>query len=213
MTEYIFFIGLAFFTNILSVFMQTKKVKFLFISIIECIGIIIGSKLFEILCDFEYYYCLVKNAEFNLNHILSGYAYTGGIIGGIITLMIISKIFGEKMDKLFIIFVPNLFLIYSISKIGCYLNGCCEGIIINNFRIPIQLIESVIELILYNIVWSQKNVVAFFFISYGIFRFIFEFFREDTYFYGSLTQIMSVAFIFLGMILYSRKEGMRIDTK
>ena len=49
--------------------------------------------------------------------------------------------------------MPNLVLIYSISKIGCFFSGCCKGVLLSNGKnLPIQLIESIINFVIYIII-------------------------------------------------------------
>lgn len=44
-------------------------------------------------------------------------------------------------------------------KVGCFLSGCCEGIVLNGDRVPVQLIESGISLVIFVVllVLEQKT--------------------------------------------------------
>lgn len=83
-----------------------------------------------------------------------------------------------------------------IIRIGCFLSGCCYGIpakwgvayydyALNFYRIPVQLFESVICLIIYCFLqinekkkWIKINSLFIFIILYGISRFFLEFLRD-----------------------------------
>lgn len=78
-------------------------------------------------------------------------------------------------------------LIYSISKIGCFLNGCCYGIKnINNidYKFSLQLVDSTIMFILFFtllMIFSKqtKDVISIFFITFSNIRFFEDYFRNN----------------------------------
>lgn len=65
--------------------------------------------------------------------------------------------------------ILSLLLIYSITKLGCFINGCCYGIIYtgplnvsypflsNNTYFPIQILETIIFMIIFQICNFNKN--------------------------------------------------------
>ena len=103
----------------------------------ETIGIVIGAKLLDII----------------INIFINGFIFFGGIFGAIFGIYLFSKIFKKNFTKLCEMLMPNLVLIYSISKIGCFFSGCCKGVLLSNGKnLPIQLIESIINFVIYIII-------------------------------------------------------------
>ena len=125
-------------------------------SIFETIGIIVGAKLLDIVINYDVYLYYIKLGKI-LTMISSGYIFLGGAIGGFLAVFIYSTISKKSLYKLCNIFIPNLILIYSIAKISCFINGCCRGITINGYILPIQIIESLIYLIIYLYIIKRKN--------------------------------------------------------
>lgn len=115
-----------------------------------------------------------------------------------------SIIFNEDFKELCDIFVPNLLLVYSISKIGCFYAGCCGGKYIEEYIFQIQLIEFLIYLSIY--ILRRKgfyNKIYLFCLLFGFFRFFLEFFRENTgYIYLSISQVFCVIIFIVGIRFY-----------
>ncbi len=111
--------------------------------------------------------------------------------------------------------MPNLVLIYSISKIGCFFSGCCKGVLLSNGKnLPIQLIESIINFVIYIIIIKNyKNFknsyqkIGFTCMFFTFFKFILEFFRySNLYEILSISQLMCiVVFIFgIAFMIYGK---------
>lgn len=166
---------------------------------------------------------------------MGGMVFYGGLIGGIIALLIADK-FDKKYFKGDIMFdavavvIP---LFHTFGRIGCFLGGCCYGVAcefgftvhgntlypeVNDVnRLPVQLIESGCNLILFFILLTlykkqkfQKRLLIVYFYIYPVIRFILEFFRGDEirgFLFGlSTSQIISILlFLFaIGFTLYDR---------
>lgn len=71
----------------------------------------------------------------------SGYSFICGYIRGLIAILILSKLFKKEKIDILVLYIPNMLIMNSTLKIGCYINECCYGIV--NF--PIQLIETIIN--------------------------------------------------------------------
>ena len=142
-------------------------------------GFAIGSKLFSVLSN--------KEILTLSNYINSGYSYIGGILGSILLIFIYCKIYKLDFKHILTVFSVIFPLIYSLSKIGCFLNGCCGGIInINNeyYKLPLQLIDSTIMFILFLtllilFIKREKNVINLFFIIFSCIRFFEDYFRNN----------------------------------
>lgn len=147
---------------------------------------------------------IVNNELFPVyfNFFVFGYAFIGGYIGILIYPFMISKLF--KCNKLDImkIYIPNMLILYSILKIGCYINGCCGGFI------PIQLIESICYLFAYiyicNLVKSNKYTIKISIILFGLLRLVLSFFRI----YNGYYSLIIVEMICLCIVYYGLKIKM-----
>ena len=134
--------------------------------------------------------------------ITSNHAFIGGYIGTLIFLSLVCKLFNCKKNDLMILYLPNMLLLYSILKIGCYINGCCNGKIF----IPIQIVESILNFIAYiytiYLILNNKNkiyIVSNSILLFGLLRLILSIFRI---YYSSYTFII-VEIICLFIITYS----------
>lgn len=136
----------------------------------------------------------------------SGLSFHGGLIGGILGAILYGILAKLPVIKLFDLAAPSISLAYGITRIGCFLNGCCRGISTNLFFgvkfpdsativHPTQLYSSLasflicIVLLLYE---KRKRfegeVFLLYLLLYSIYRFIVEFFRKDMIvFIGGLT--------------------------
>ncbi|MBQ9071588.1 MAG: prolipoprotein diacylglyceryl transferase [Bacilli bacterium] len=186
---YILFIILGFTLPFASCIVINKKFKtisleYLFYSyILFLICFIVFAKIFYIILEFDInslnLFITTDNIVNKLKFILSGYSFIGGYIGGIFSIFIFSKITKNNFKNLLVIYLPSLILIYIILKIGCFIKGCCGSYI----EIPIQLIESVANLVVYIYILSnlkrfdKNKIIAISFIGFGICRFILSFVR------------------------------------
>ena len=164
--------------------------------------------------------------------IFGGSVFYGGLIGGFITSTIYIK--KKKLDINLItdICAPVIPLFHFFGRIGCFLVGCCYGVesnigftykhalidLANNVkRFPIQLVESsynlILFIILYNLYKKEKlkgKLIYLYLILYSIARFIFEFFRGDSYrgflFGLSTSQIISIFVLIFGIIFITKKK-------
>lgn len=227
---------------------QGKKRKidendFIILLVVFGIGILIGGHLLFGITNIEKIILLLKNInkipsfkvllEF-LIQIFGGQVFYGGMIGGLLSITIYSKI-----KKINIIPYKDLFgcaipLFHSFGRIGCFLGGCCFGIPCkhgityhnalveeaNNIsRFPVQLLESFlclsIFLVLYNFLKKRKfknKILYLYLIIYPVIRFFLEFLRGDSYrgfiFCLSTSQIISILLIIYAIIklLLKRKK-------
>lgn len=157
-----------------------------------------------------------------------GYVFYGGLVLG--TLGVIVACYFEKKpwEVQFPILITGIPLAHAFGRIGCALVGCCYGIPYdgigsitythsaiapNNVALlPTQLIEVCFNLILFSILFylnykklNLDRTVIIYFMSYGIYRFIIEYFRYDAergkWLAFSTSQWISLFLIFL-TILY-----------
>ncbi len=154
-----------------------------------------------------------------------GQSFHGGLIAGIICLAVWCKIKKQRLPNVLDLLSPALALAYGFGRIGCFLNGCCGGRASASFLsvpmptehgiescIPTQLFSSAAGFLICGLLlllrkYNQKEGVSFaaFMGSYGIYRFVIEFFRyypaEKTAFCLTQGQIVSIAMIIFSATL------------
>lgn len=194
---YLCIILLGFIFNFIScIKLNTKlnKEYFFYSYIIFIISFFFGCKLFHIILNFDFTY--------NITILFTGYSFLGGLILSIISLQLFSKVVKHNLLK---IYLPSLILLYSILKISCFIIGCCKGI--NN--IPIQLIESLINIIIYFIIiYKFKNkLVSYSLILFSITRLIVSFIRI----YPNIFSFIISQIICIVLIIYGIKYKNTID--
>lgn len=129
----------------------------------------------------------------------SGLVFYGGLVGGILSALICSKLLDIKFEYLEQCIVPYIPLGHAIGRIGCFFAGCCYGVEYSGIfavtsifdpltgtHFPIQLIEALLNLIMTIVLllYTKKqrnryNVLLSYLILYTTSRFILEFFRGD----------------------------------
>lgn len=159
--------------------------------------------------------------------------FYGGLFGGAATFLLMYKFYylkhNENIIKELLRITPSgITLGHAFGRLGCFLSGCCYGVETDswvgiefpnlaNKVVPTQLIEMIFLLVLCLILsilafkrWSNYEMPIYL-ISYGIFRFVIEFFRGDER--GQLvglspSQYWSIALLIGGIILliYLKKK-------
>jgi len=195
------------------------------LAIIVMLSSIIGARVFYVLTNLSYF---MKMPSEILKVYHGGLVYYGGFIGGIIGGFIYVKIKKYSFIELLDCVMPVISLGQSIGRIGCFLNGCCYGrpttcslgvkfpVLHDDIcRIPTQLYSSLANFFIFLfLMWRLNNkkfkgeVIADYLLSYGLFRFIIEYFRDDPrgglYFHMfSISQVISLIGIFFGIIFFT----------
>ncbi len=201
-STYMAIIGISFLTSLVPFYKISKKnydkLDIIYVYALNIIGFALGSKLLW----------TISNGKISLyDFINSGYSFSGGIIGSVLVVAIYCKKYKFSFTDLLSRFAIIYPLIYSISKTGCFLNGCCF-VMINNNKVPLPLIDSVIMLLFFIILLNSKKektfIICAFFSGFGIIRFLEDFFRESrNIFVLNLTpdQIICLAFIISSLLL------------
>ena len=189
-----------------------------------------GAKIFDL------YY---KQQTISIANLLnSGMTYYGGFIFGIIIFSVYVLIRKRSLFYMLNFVIPSMILVHAFGRIGCFLCGCCFGKPTDSFlgvffpdnsipfhyyerhvRVyPTQLFESfflfTLFVVIIKIIPFRLRLTAYL-IFYGLFRFFIEYLRGD--YRGKLfikfmspSQIISIIFVVLGLILYIILKNIKI---
>jgi len=182
---------------------------------------LLGSKLFLVLQNTDFYFSSLKNFK---NILFEGGVFYGGIIfGGLFALWFIRK---HKLNFKIIgdIVAPTIALGHFFGRLGCYSAGCCYGAVTKTCKIavtfpktntliphadqllpryPVQLFEAFLNLanfiVLFSIYKYKKNkfdgqIFILYIFNYSVIRFFVEYFRGDAdrgYLIGGLSHPLS----------------------
>lgn len=186
-------------------------------------------------------YLVNAKQNISLNNLInSGITFYGGLVSGIIVFSIYNLI--RKINLLYMlnISIPSVIITHAFGRIGCFFSGCCFGKPTNSFIgvvfpnnsipynfygeyiriVPTQLLESFYLFFLFFIILKYVKLIyrlASYFIFYGLFRFILEYFRGDNrgiLFINILSpsQTISLILIIFGIMLsiYIKKKNLHI---
>ena len=161
-----------------------------------------------------------------------GLSSSGGAIGALIGAFFYYIIYKKNLNNFLTIYILPLPLAYGISKIGCYLVGCCYGIYYscigstsynyslsapNNISLfPVQLLEVFLNIFIFLYLMlnfykgkNQSWLIANCFIITGLCKFLTDFLRfSHNNIFLSLNQYICLFFIILGIIIhiYAKKK-------
>ena len=129
----------------------------------------------------------------NMTFLTAGLSAYGGLVGVVIASIIFEKILpvDGKIIKYTILSLP---LVYGLSKIACFIVGCCGGIpyegifkvkyvdVLNIWQFPIQITETIVFILLFLISHNfrnKKNINYIVLVLVSIFKFLLDFLRYD----------------------------------
>lgn len=185
------------------------------------LGTLFGSKYFTLLTNFNKF-------KDNIDFKKIGLSSYGAIIGILILLIIFAKQYKKNFKDLINNILPAIPLMYGISKIGCFLAGCCYGIKYNGplsitykyslsapkniSLLPIQIIETITFILIYLYISKKKkenkNIIGITLLLCGLSKFLLDYLRMN-HIDKILTvnQIVSIPFIIIGLILYFKEKS------
>lgn len=131
----------------------------------------------------------------------SGMVFYGGLYGGLLFGYFWAKRKRYDLHKMTDVFAVVIPLFHAFGRVGCFFAGCCYGVeyehgvsgrvlasgaVEHTKRLPVQLIESVMLLVLFSILLmlflrgkATGSLMCVYLISYAVIRFVLEFFRGD----------------------------------
>jgi len=130
-------IALAFITAILLAMKEAKKSgedpeRILDLSLYVILGALIGGRLGYVLTNLDYY---MKNLMKILYFRQGGLSFLGGFLVAYFLCWLYVKRTKISFWKYADIAAPSIALGIGIGRIGCFLNGCCYGVISENYGI------------------------------------------------------------------------------
>ncbi len=188
----------------------------------------------------------IKGVISALVKVFGGSVFYGGLIGGLTVGFItikIKKLSFPIFSDMAAVVIP---LFHAFARVGCFLSGCCYGTesrfgftIYNNTlvtdingvnRFPVQLLEALLNVILFSALWVlykktlsdkrfQGNIMLIYLLCYSTIRFFDEFLRGDEirgFVFGlSTSQFISVlifAFVITAFVVLKIKRKKHIKT-
>ena len=172
------------------------------------LGGIASAHLASILLDFSYYWRNTSEILGLWSGILSpsgglrGLSFHGGLVGAVGVAILYCRRRGISFGAMADLCSPGLALGYAIARIGCFLNGCCQGIPTNlpwavSFHLdavsgelgppshPTQLYAAAAGILIYIAlvaIEKRRRFVGQVFLSYlaaySVYRFLIEFLRR-----------------------------------
>ncbi len=179
---------------------------------------------FMLYISFAFYFGKLYTAlteHMNGNYLTMGLSAYGGLIGTIVSAIIFEKLqpINGTLTKYTILSLP---LVYSVSKIACFLAGCCGGIPYSGFlhviypqrlnipQFPIQLVETIVSLIVFLIchkLRNKKNITYITIILIAIVKASLDFLRYDHLTVKiSANQIFSFILITITILIYGYQK-------
>ena len=180
---------------------------------------------------FQGFYNYLENPK-NGFSLSGGITFIGGLIGGASCFLIVYFIFRKhthgKLTDILALAPCCILIAHAFGRLGCLFAGCCHGAYlgqdpvsggilmdppsaIKGYYVPIQLYEAIFLFVVFAICSylllkkDFKHNLSVYLISYGIFRFIVEYFRTDNrgQFIGSLSpsQFWSIVMVVIGVAL------------
>ncbi len=181
----------------------------------------IGAKIFFLLTsEFIDKSEFVTNSNFWLG---GGFVFYGGLIFGLSFTFLYSKVKNIPINSLSFLIIP-LGIGHGLGRIGCFLAGCCHGVVIEfervDFHTPVQLIESTFVFVITFIAFKKfkegEGIISFYLVSYAVLRFFLEFLRSDQIrgqFMGlSTSQAISVGLI-VAVLITKRRAILSSDKR
>lgn len=196
------------------------------ISIITNIVAIFGAKMLFVIENIGS--MSIKDSFFG-----GGVSFFGTVFFLPLGMLIVKKIFSNKDYSSGNYWITPVPLELAIIRIGCFINGCCLGTFsswgvhyffdpIGTYRIPIQLIEAILDIGIVVILWFIEknklkiNIYSIFMVMYSLIRLIMEFFRENSKNFLGLSngQIFSLICLIIGGLIIMRdinKKGKKYE--
>lgn len=143
----------------------------------------IGARMFYVVAFFSKF----KNDLISILYLnQGGLVFLGGLCGVLMMAIVYVKYHKMNIWKLLDALSPGTMLGYAIGRIGCFLNGCCYGIMLFGVQQPTQIYSFISGLIIFFLLaylYDRKKydgqMFLFALLFYSTYRFILEFLRYN----------------------------------
>ncbi len=194
--------------------------------IVTILSGVLGGKLLFIITNLSDF---INNPVSFITDFGYGFVIYGAILGGMLAIILYSKLKRWNALEIFDLVVPGLAIAQGFGRIGCFLAGCCYGaettgalyVIFpeNSLAVPhvhlhpTQIYSSIFDFALgiFLILYSRKKrkngkTFGLYLICYSIGRFFIEFLRDDVR--GSIgvfstSQFISIFILVLGVFIFN----------
>lgn len=85
---------------------------------------VLGARIISIAYDFDFY---MAHPEQILRIDKGGLVYYGGFLGAGVAVAVFARVRKQELVSLFDFIITSLPLSHALGRIGCFLNGCCQG--------------------------------------------------------------------------------------
>jgi len=176
-------------------------IQWLDFALLILIGAVIGARVVFVILNWDQY-AAAPVTIFSVWE--GGLSFHGGLGGAIIAGYLFSRVRGMEFNLVADLATPATALGYSLTRIGCFLNGCCYGRACSSHwplgmvfppgtaagqaQVPIhptQLYASFASIIIFYIlvrvqphIKARGNLFLFYLVLYSIYRFMVEFYRR-----------------------------------
>lgn len=196
-------IGIVFCIIFLRFLGKKSKIDQKFLDFVEFNGYISIAVGFGTAYLFQVVYNAIETGHFDFKN--GGITFLGGLIGGVVTFLIIYNIFKKRYNDSIVSILPIapicITIAHAFGRIGCFFAGCCYGKIaspdspfywtavqfknVSGMRYPTNLFEAIFLFILCGIMLllllkkKFKYTFLIYLPAYGIWRYLIEFVRDD----------------------------------
>ena len=195
------------------------------------LGALAGARLLYVLLDWNLY---AGEPWRVLNTREGGLSLYGGLGGGVLAVALFTHFRHISFARFLDAGAPGLILGTGITRLGCFLEGCCWGIptdgtwgVLTRFapglRQPAQLYEMGLDLILFLVLWYLAprlsrlpgQLFLVYLGGYSLLRFGVEFVRDVPHLWGWLTvtqpAALATALVSFGWFWYRARTGRRLS--
>lgn len=204
---------------------EVEPIYIIDLGLITCVSAILGARLVFVVLNLPWYL-----AEPVRMLVLTdgGLSFHGGLTAGIVSGILYCRFRGIDRWLMADLVAPYIALGYSIVRIGCFLRGCCFGVVtdvpwafavpaVDDLpRHPTQLYSAVLSFLLFIYLYSRRDHTGFrgmlmfqYVALYSLSRFVVEFAREGQRLALGLTLaqwvslgVAFVTFALIGLLSY-----------
>ncbi len=209
-----------------------NDISMILVFLFAAVGVFFGMHILFGITNIKWWGKLLEAVDFldfmnRFMAIFGGSVFYGGLLGGLLAGWISIRVQKLPAGLTADCAAPAIALFHFYGRLGCFMGGCCYGVeseygitFTNSLaesangvpRVPVQLYEAALELVVFFVLWLLLDKGAFkgrllsvYLIAYSVGRFILEFWRGDEYrgflFGLSTSQLISIP-VFLLSALY-----------